>query len=72
MKFDMFVIGLGENHRPIDELAQTKKCFTGTPYCRMAQLVTELLHTWMLYGLAWQSQKFFVYWFGVLPPTIPL
>ena len=32
MKFGMLVIGLGENHRSIDELARTKKCFSGTPY----------------------------------------
>ena len=35
MKFGMFVIGLGENAMPIDELAQTKKMFFfggGTPY----------------------------------------
>ena len=29
MKFGMLFIGLGENHRSIDELAQTKKCFFG-------------------------------------------
>ena len=31
MKFGMLVIGLEENRRSIDELAQTKKCFLGIP-----------------------------------------
>ena len=34
IKFGMLVIGLGANHRSTDELAQTKKIFFGTPYCR--------------------------------------
>ena len=34
MKFGMLVIGLGENHMPIDDLAQTKMFF----YTRMITL----------------------------------
>ena len=36
MKFDMLVIGLGENHRSIDELAQTKKKCFFTPHCALS------------------------------------